>query len=260
MLHDEGFHVSIYVGSGLAIGRLNVPFSEKRKRKAINFYGHCVDRWITITDPMVKSAFIPDLNLLIFSTYPILTHNFVQDNVALDLVKHAGQQKQTSVVLITHRTNETLHEQLHVIEGHIPRVRLTLVFLSEHTELTMTNIFKERRLSHVRVNYDGELFPWPRDGTSKSRSPYRLSHFFPTMPLQYAEGLAGKGHSALLGFSAPHSLADIDHIEAFDSSSGQVFRFRATLGADMPTERTSRVQCRACANWRRKAHEKLTLI
>ena len=103
-------------------------FRKSARGRLSNFYGHCVDRWITITDPMVKSAFIPDLNLLIFSTYPILTHNFVQDNVALDLVKHAGQQKQTSVVLITHRTNETLHEQLHVIEGHIPRVRLTWCF------------------------------------------------------------------------------------------------------------------------------------
>ena len=231
MLHDEGFHVSIYIGSGLAVGRLNVPFSEKRKTKAVNFYGHCVDRWITITDPLVKSAFIPNLDLLIFSTYPILTHNFVPDYVALGLIEYAGQQKvkETSVVLISHRTNETLHEQLSVIERHIPRERLTFVFLSEHTELTMTGILQERGLDYVRVMHDGGTVNWTQNGAPGGVSPYRLSHFFPIMPLQYAEGLSGKGYSSSLWFT-PRSLVDLDHMKVFDSAAGQIFSVQGNFG------------------------------
>mgnify|MGYP001303711935 CR=1 FL=1 len=235
MLHDEGFHVSIYVGSGLAIGRLNVPFSEKRKKKAAKFYGHCVDRWITITEPLVKSAYIPNLDLLIFSTYPILTHNFVPDYVALSLIEYAGQgeagETETSVVLISHRTNETLHEQLNVIERHIPRERFTFVFLSEHTELTMAAIFQERGLSYVRVKHDGGTVPWTGGGDG-GEGPYRLSHFFPIMPLQYAEGMGGDSSSFSSSFLSPtpRALTDLDHMEAFDSGSGQLFSVQGNFG------------------------------
>ena len=185
MLHDEGFHVSVYIGSGLAIGRLNVPFSEKRKRKAVNFYGHCVDSWITITDPLVKSAYIRNLDLLIFSTYPILEHNFVRDDVAMSLIADAGlAAKDTSVVFITHRTEETLHEQLNVIEKHIPRSRFTFTFLSEHTALTMASLLKEKGLNYVRVKPTGDEVS---HDVGKGE-PYRLAHFFPIMSMEHAQG------------------------------------------------------------------------
>ena len=47
-------------------------------------------------------------------------------------------------MLITHRTNEALHETLPVIEKYIPRQQLTFAFLGEHTMKDAEGIFKEK--------------------------------------------------------------------------------------------------------------------
>ena len=183
MLHDEGFHVSVYIGSGITLGRISLPFSHKRERESALFYGSCVDRWITITYPLAKTSFIPNLDLLVFSTYPIFSYSFAEDRVATSLLKYTAAKrkaggKSTSVVLISHRVNETMHEQLGKIESYIPRNRLTLVFLSEHTELTMRDMLANWSIPYARVNADNMA----EMTLEKDMDNYQLSHFFPILP------------------------------------------------------------------------------
>ena len=229
MLHDEGFYVSVYIGSGFSVGRISVPYSDKRKRSAESFYGTCVDRWVTITDPLAKSSFIPNLDLLIFSTYPIFSHSFAVDKVATALLKFTSSQRQrggksTSVVLISHRVNETMHEQLQTIESFIPRNKLSFVFLSEHTELTMRNIFAEKGIPYARVNADNMA----EMAIEKDVDNYQLSHFFPILPFNYI-GAGGKKDvvsnaiDSLWGGIGPE-------IDTKSFKHGQVFSIQGNFG------------------------------
>jgi hypothetical protein len=229
MLHDEGFFVSVYIGSGFSVGRISIPYSDKRKRSADLFYGSCVDRWITITDPLAKSSFIPNLDLLIFSTYPIFSHSFAEDKVATSLLKFTSTQRQrgdksTSVVLISHRVNETMHEQLQTIESFIPRNKLAFVFLSEHTELTMRDMLAEKSIPYARVNADNMA----EMAIEKDMDNYQLSHFFPILPFNYigtggGRDVVGEAMNSLWGGIGPK-------IDTSSFKGGQVFSIQGNFG------------------------------
>lgn len=71
MLKDLNYYTVVYIGSGVHVNGMLVPFSNRRKRGSMTFYGHCVNQWVTITDPLTRYPHDPDL--LIFITYPMHT-------------------------------------------------------------------------------------------------------------------------------------------------------------------------------------------
>jgi len=176
-IRDEGYFVIAYVGSGLHWGSLTLPFSDKRQRASESFYGRCVDKWVSITEPIAEHQLLDDADLLVFVTYPMLKHNFVHDGEAMQLLRHVrAQSASTSVVLVTHRSNEALHETLPKIEEVIPRDQLTFLFLGEHTKKSTADIMA--KAGHITAHV----------GAGSSKPPdraYRLAHFYPIMPMEY---------------------------------------------------------------------------
>ncbi len=176
-IKDEGYFVIAYIGSGLHWGKLTLPFSNKRQRASDSFYGKCVDRWISITEPIADYLLVDDPDLLIFVTYPMLKHNFVHDGEALQILRHLHEKSSsTNVVLVTHRSNEALHETLPKVEALIPRDQLTFMFLGEHTQTSTEDIMKKS--GHVVAHV----------GPGKRAAPegaYRVAHFYPIIQMGY---------------------------------------------------------------------------
>jgi hypothetical protein len=176
-IKDEGYIVIAYVGSGLHWGSLTLPFSDKRQRASESFYGKCVDKWVSITEPIGEHHLVDDPDLLVFVTYPMLKHNFVHDGEAMQLLRHVrAKSASTNVVLVTHRSNEALHETLPKVEEVVPRDQLTFLFLGEHTQKSTAEIMT--RAGHVTANV-GPNLPKPPERA------YRLAHFYPIMPMEY---------------------------------------------------------------------------
>jgi len=176
-IKDEGYFVIAYVGSGLHWGSLTLPFSDKRQRASESFYGKCVDKWVSITEPIAAHHLEADADLLVFVTYPMLKHNFVHDGEAMQLLRHVrAQSASTSVVLVTHRTNEALHETLPKVEEVIPRDQLTFLFLGEHTKKGAAEVMS--KAGHATASVGANL-PKPPE------KAYRLAHFYPIMPMEY---------------------------------------------------------------------------
>lgn len=132
ILHDLGYYVVVYVGSGVQIpwtGGMMIPFSGRRKRNSIEFYGRCVSQWVTISDQM---KFVTDPDVMVFVTYPMLKRNFKTDEYALSmLAKLKEDRAKTSVVFVTHRTNEMIHPTLAMNEALVPRNQTTYMFLGK---------------------------------------------------------------------------------------------------------------------------------
>ena len=188
-IKDEGYYVIAYVGSGMHVGSYTIPLSDKRQRASESFYGKCVDKWISITEPIADYHLVDDPDLLVFVTYPMLKHNFVHDGEALQLLKHLqSQAASTSVVLITHRTNEALHETLPKVEALVPRDQLTFVFLGEHTQQTTAQLMKAAGHSVSIVDPVPVATTAATATTTVTKSnanAYRLAHFYPIVPMDY---------------------------------------------------------------------------
>lgn len=71
-LRTLGYAVVMYVQSGNYVAGAKVPFSGRRKRRSVAFYGHCVDQWVTIQPDM---PLIPHPALVVFDTYPMTRRN-----------------------------------------------------------------------------------------------------------------------------------------------------------------------------------------
>ena len=98
----------------------------------------------------------------------------------MNLLKNIKKDSSTtSVVLITHRTNELIHEQMATIESILPRQQVTYMFLSEHTE--------KRGFEEIN-SYDGNMeiladkYKIIKIGDPKS---FNLQHFYPVLPREY---------------------------------------------------------------------------
>ena len=50
ILHELGLYVTVYIQSGVFLSGVKLPFSDKRRQKSGRFYGHCVDKWVTLGD------------------------------------------------------------------------------------------------------------------------------------------------------------------------------------------------------------------
>ena len=199
-LHDEGFFVMVYIGNGLHIGNFMIPLSGKRQRYSEAFYGECVDKFVTIYDPIAEEDILADPDLLVFVTYPMLKHNFGHDLQAMQLLKSVkGKQSSTGVVLITHRSGEALHETLPIVESYIPKDRITFVFLGEHTKETTKLAMEAEDKPTVYVGPDQPAATGAVDTKSKE---YRLSHFYPVMPMEYIGKSRLQGEAALFDYVA----------------------------------------------------------
>jgi hypothetical protein len=185
-LKDDGFFVVAYVGNGLHVGNVMVPLSGKRQRNSEAFYGACVDKWISITDPISASDIVPDPDLLVYVTYPMLKKNFVHDGEAIQLLRHVRDKKaNTNIVLITHRANEALHETLPIIESIIPRNRITFTFLGEHTKMTTKGIMESKDHTTLLVDYTNTNNMKVTEDLQLGKGDYRLAHFYPIVPMEY---------------------------------------------------------------------------
>lgn len=74
LLYDSGYYVIVYIGSGLHIGDMIVPFSGTRKITSQKAYGNCVSQWITINPNANENnvKYIKNPELMIFITYPMV--------------------------------------------------------------------------------------------------------------------------------------------------------------------------------------------
>ena len=202
-LRDEGYVVVAYIGNGLHVGNIMVPLTGKRQRYSESFYGHCVDKWVTITDPIDEDDIVKDPDLLVYVTYPMLKHNFVHDDQAIQLLKSIKKNDaSTNVVLITHRANEAMHETLPIVEMYIPRNRITFLFLGEHTLHTTKEIMEsEAHKAETTVIEVGKPIP----AAAANSNSYRLSHFYPIMPMEYIGKSRLSGEAMILEYTSQWS-------------------------------------------------------
>ena len=198
-LKDEGFFVVVYIGNGLHVGNVMLPLSGKRQRYSEAFYGSCVDKFVTIYDPIPEEDMVKDPDLLVFVTYPMLRHNFGHDDQAIRLLKCIKDNKSsTSVVLITHRSGEAMHETLPIVESYIPKDKITFVFLGEHTRDTTEKAMAAEQKSTVTVAPGKEY----TEGADKDGKSYRLAQFYPVVPMEYIGKSRLAGEAALFDYIA----------------------------------------------------------
>jgi hypothetical protein len=163
-LHDLGFFVLVYIGNGVNIGGLMVPFSGRRQRSSEAFYGRCVSQWQTIYSP-IKHVYHPDI--IVFVTYPMLLKGFKNDNFALDLIKKTKEDNShTPIVMITHRPHEMYHDIMKEIDSYVPRNRLIYMYLGEHTKLEAEKIVSQHN-------------------NNNSNSNIQLEYLYPVLPKEY---------------------------------------------------------------------------
>jgi len=189
-LKDADYYTVLYVGSGVHMAGLMLPLSGRRKRGSLEFYGHCVDQWVTITDPLRRVVTDPDM--LIFITYPMHTKGFVKDERAFDLLRHhKATRASSSVILVTHRVTEMLHALLPDIESLVSRDQLYFLFLGEHTVKSGLAEMQRAGKSALRV-FTG---PAANNGSTPDRGvasvlQYQLAHVFPIAPFHYIARLS----------------------------------------------------------------------
>ena len=78
--------------------------------------------------------------------------------------------------MITHRTNELIHDMMKEIENIIPRQQITYMLLGEHTQKSAENLIS---------NYDSITDPKSRIITVGDPKSFHLSHFYPVLPIEY---------------------------------------------------------------------------
>jgi hypothetical protein len=155
-LHDLGFFVLVYIGNGVNIGGYMLPFSGRRKRSSEAFYGRCVSQWQTIYSP-IKHVYHPDI--IVFVTYPMLLKG-KNDSFALDLIiKTKEDNADTPIVMITHRTNETFHDIMKVIDTYVPSNRITYMYLGEHTKLEAEKVVSQHTDQPIQLDYVYPVLP-----------------------------------------------------------------------------------------------------
>lgn len=126
------------------------------------------------------------------------------DQYALALLQRIKEDSSsTSVVLITHRTNEMFHSLMSVIENIIPRNQTTYMFLGEHTHNTAKKIVSEydsdssipemtgnsgKLEISVNSNFTNSGitdFEGLKIVTVGDPRSFDLSHFYPVVPKEY---------------------------------------------------------------------------
>lgn len=126
------------------------------------------------------------------------------DQYALALLQRIKQDSSsTSVVLITHRTNEMFHSLMSVIENIIPRNQTTYMFLGEHTHNTAKKIISEYdsdssipeiagnsgkieiSVNSNFTNFGNTDFEGVKIVTVGDPRSFDLSHFYPVVPKEY---------------------------------------------------------------------------
>ena len=197
-LKDADYYTVLYVGSGVHMAGLMLPLSGRRKRGSLEFYGHCVDQWVTITDPLRRVVTDPDL--LIFITYPMHIKGFVKDERAFDLLRHhKTTHASSSVVLVTHRVTEMLHALLPDIESLVSRDQLYFLFLGEHTVKSGLASMQRAGKPAIRVfaaspagasNGSTPDTATAAAAAAASVLPYKLAHVFPIAPFHYIARLS----------------------------------------------------------------------
>ena len=150
--------------------------------------------------------------IIIIITITIIILNFVititcaghVDQYALALLQKIKEDSSsTSVVLITHRTNEMFHSLMSVIENIIPRNQTTYMFLGEHTHNTAKKIVSEydsdssipeiignsgKLEISVKSNFTNSGimdFEGVKIVTVGDPRSFDLSHFYPVVPKEY---------------------------------------------------------------------------
>jgi hypothetical protein len=183
MLHDLGYYVVVYIGNGVHVGDMLLPFSERRKRNSQDFYGRCVSQWVTISDHM---SFVPNIDILVFVTYPMLVHGMKPDTHALDMLTYYKDRTPNfPIVLVTHRSQEMLglNGELEMVEAIIPRERLTFLFLGEHTA-------KGAKSFLASVISDGGNSSSHKNSKAmakfvRSVDSFRIEYVYPVIPKDY---------------------------------------------------------------------------
>ena len=99
------------------------------------------------------------------------------DKYALSLLRKLhSDSATTSVVMITHRTNELIHDMMKEVENIIPRQQITYMLLGEHTQKSAEAIISK---------YDSTTDPKSRIITVGDPKSFHLSHFYPVLPIEY---------------------------------------------------------------------------
>jgi hypothetical protein len=151
LCHSLGFYVVVYIGNGINIGPITLPFTGSRKRRSSAFYGSCVSKWITIKQGM---KLIRDPSLMVFVTYPMWQGLGHEDPYAIQLLENIRDSRaHTSVAYIVHRTDEINPPLMAKYETYVHRSRSTYLFLSEHTLHDA-----QQRLSSLSNIYSFDVF------------------------------------------------------------------------------------------------------
>ena len=175
-LHDMGYSVFIYVGSGLNILGMTLPYSDVRKENSEKFYGKCISQWESLSYPAITSTiyhYVYKPDIMVFITYPMKLTGFILDGQAISIIKKLVEDKSnTPVVLVTHHPHDIINvfdpgDPVHSI---LPINQTTFMFLGEHTEAQAQKMLKENRTVHVDKDYVQQV---------------KTKHLYPVLPLEY---------------------------------------------------------------------------
>lgn len=177
MLHDMGFKVFIYVGSGVNALGIQLPFTDLRKENSEKFYGKCISQWESLSYPAITSvtkhyAYKPDI--MVFITYPMRLSSLEFDYQATDIIRSlvVDDKSKTPVVLVTHHPVDPMHlldldDPIHSI---LPLNQTTFMFLGQHTEAYSRRMFTRKVFAAAG---------------NRSIPVFRTNYLYPVMPLEW---------------------------------------------------------------------------
>lgn len=180
MLHDMGFKVFVYVGSGVNVLGFTLPYSDVRKKNSERFYGKCVSQWESLSYPEVTSIiqhYVYKPDIMVFITYPMrITPTGLDDYQAVDIIKKlvVEDKSKAPVVLVTHHPYSILKmfnpgDPVHTI---LPLNQTTFMFLGEHTEKQSKQVLMDEIASFGEAENYNEL-------------EVRTNYLYPVMPLEW---------------------------------------------------------------------------
>ncbi len=177
MLHDMGYSVFIYVGSGINILGMTLPYSDARKESSKKFYGKCISQWESLTYPAITSTihrYVYKPDVMVFITYPMKLTAYTVDSQAISIIKKVIEDKSnTPIVLVTHhpRNLANVYNPGDPVHSILPLNQTTFMFLGEHTETHALKILKNMTADiDVGNDYVQEV---------------QTAHLYPVLPLAY---------------------------------------------------------------------------
>ena len=150
------------------------------------------------------------------------------DKHAISLLKKIQKESSTtSVILVTHRTNEMIYPMMYLVESIIPRNQTTYMFLGEHTFRTAKKLInnhdskiaadkldskqsKNANMSSLEFKISDD--PSTRNVSVGDPATFQISYFYPVLPRGH---IANMGHEKFLKLDGkPEYLNESSYYES----------------------------------------------